>query len=709
MSRSILRIKLVALALVLALITTPLLSDLREVHAATKTYDWLDVELANNSEMYVGPFRLVARVTAGVTNIFMLKVYKEQELCTIFQVSSQQEEASGYVHAYCREGGPSVFKVILYGKDASSIQNGGFVKFDIKESIYSPEITLRLRPLTQTEFVFNQTSAVVDLSVGVYNEGSGTPPWARLTAACGKVEGAENATIELVATLPPVDNPTNFTIAPPKPRESANFTFEFSASANGRAYAKLVATIGLSYPTDFKKDEQLSTSTHEVWRYDPGRVLTSTVRFYIVVGDIYRDVGVPEVRIILNHSSLSIQPGDDVRFEFTLKNAGTGDAFNVSIWLSVQPPLPQVVLITPESKPFTGSMTTPLFVARLPKNAITRKIKFKVMFPEDVTILGTYFNVTISVEWQDKVGKYFSAKASRVIVVQEPERPAISINKQVSPTEVSVNGTVNVIITVSNEGGAPAKDVSVTDSFPEEYFELIHGKTSANVKTLEPGRSIKLSYKLRAKKEGTAMMPAAEVQYKERDAPQLKYSNTMIVRIVRPALSLEMMSAPPQRLIVGDPLELIFSVVNDGSGPARDIYIAIEIPPGIDLLEAEGPYVNQERTAEGGWKVTFEADSIDPGASVEFSMRMRVQRMGLFNLTLLNATFRGEAGEESYTIYGARALEVDFLAEVPQSRKILLTAALTGMIGAVAAAVFFAIRGVPTRYAARRGRLGLPR
>ncbi len=713
MSYLISRAKLVALALMFVLIVFPPLSSVVRVQAATKTYDWLEVQLGNNSEMYVGPFRLVAHISAGVVNLFVIEVYKEQELCSLFQASSQQEEVSGYVPAYCREGGPNAFKLVLYGSE-SSAEDGGWVKFDIKECIYSPEIKLLLRPLNVTELVFNQTSTVVDLSVSVYNDGSGTPAWARLTTAYGRVEGAENATIELVATMPPVDNPNNFTIAPPRPRDSVNFTFEFSASANGKAYAKLVATIGLSYPTDFRKDEQLSSSTHEVWRYDPGRIVTSTLRFYIVVGDIYRDVGVPEVRIILNHSSLSIQPGDDVKFEFTLKNTGTGDAYNVSIWLSIQPPLPQAVLITPEvpgltGKPFTGTMTTPLFVSHLPKNAITQKIKFKVMFPEDVAILGTYFNVTISVEWQDKVGKSFATKTSRAIVVKEPERPIISISKQASPTEVSINGTVNVIVTVANEGGAPARDVTVTDSFPEEYFELTRGKTSAVVKMLEPGRSITLSYKLRAKKEGTAMLPAAEVQYKERDAPQLKYSNTMIVRIVRPALGLELTSAPPQRLIVGDPLELIFTVVNEGSGPAKDIYIAVEIPPGIDLLEAEGPYVNQERTSEGGWKVTFEADSIDPGASVEFSMRMRVQKMGLFNLSLLNATFKGEAGEESYAIYGARALEIGFLAEVPTGRKVLLTAALTGMIGAVAAAAFFAIRGVPARYAARRGRLGLPR
>ncbi|MDK2464933.1 MAG: BatD family protein [Candidatus Korarchaeota archaeon] len=709
-----LRAKVPAALIVLALLVSiPASTVVIPASAATKTYDWLDIELANKSEMMVGPFRIVAHVSAGVVNIYMLEVWKEQELCGVFQASNQQEEVQGVIKAYCREGGPAVFEVHLYGTE-STTADGGKAKFDIKNSVYSPETKLRLHPVTPTQLVFNQTSTVVDLTVTVMNEGSGTPKWARLTTAYGRVEGTENATIELVATLPPVDNPTNFSIPPPKPREGANYTFEFSTSANGKAYAKLVATIGVSYSVDFKKDEQRSTSTHEVWIYDPGRVQSHTVRFYIVVGDIYRNVGVPEVRINLNHSSLTAQPGDQVSFEFTLKNAGTGDAFNVSIWLSVQPPLPQILVVSPEvpgltGKPFTGTMTTPMLVPRLPKNAVTQRIKFKVIFPEDITIMGSYFNTTILVEWQDKVGKNFQAKLSKVIVVSEPELPSISINKQASPSEVSVKGTINVIVKVVNEGGAPATDVTVTDSFPEEYFELVQGKTSASVKSLAPGKSMTLSYKLKAKKEGSATLPAAEVQYKERDVPQLKYSNTLIIRIVKPAVGLELITSPPTRMIVGDLAEMVFSVSNDGSGQARDIELILEIPPGIDLLESEGPVTTQERTEEGGWKVTFRADSIDPGASVEFGMRMRVQRMGAYNISLINASFKGEAGEQKYKIQGAEALEFSFLVEVPRSQRIIVTAALIGMVGAVAAASFFAVRGIPSRYASRRPRLGLPR
>ncbi len=702
-------------ALIVLTLFTPAqaFSPVMPVCAATKTYDWLDIELANNSEMMVGPFRIVAHVSAGVVNIYMLEIWKEQEVCGIFQASNQQEEVKGVVKAYCRGGGPAVFEIHLYGTESTTAE-GGKVKFDVKNSVYSPETRLTLHPVTPTQLVFNQTSTVVDLTVTVLNEGSGTPKWARLTTAHGRVEGSENATIELVATLPPVENPTNFSIPPPRPGEGSNYTFEFSASANGKAYAKLVATIGVSYPADFKKDEEHSTSTHEVWVYDPGRVESRSARFYIVVGDKYRDVGVPEVRINLNHSSLTVKPGDQVSFEFTLKNAGTGDAFNVSIWLSVQPPLPQILVVSPEvpgltGKPFTGSMTTPMLVPRLPKDAVTEKIKFKVIFPEDITIMGSYFNATILVEWQDKVGKNFQAKVSKVIIVSEPELPAISISKQASPSEVSVNGTVNVIVKVMNEGGAPATDVTVTDTFPEEYFELVQGKTSASVKNLAPGKSMTLSYKLKAKKEGSATLPAAEVQYKERDVPQLKYSNTLIVRIVKPAVGLELITSPPSRLIVGDLAEMVFSVSNDGSGQARDIKLTLEIPPGIDLLESEGPVTTQERTEEGGWRVTFRADSIDPGASVEFSMRMRVQRMGAYNISMINATFKGEAGEQEYKIGGADALEVSFLVEVPRSQKIIVTAALIGMVGAVAAASFFAARGMPSRYASRRPRLGLPR
>ncbi len=701
-----------AALIVVSMLALAPLQGIVQVSATSKTYDWLNIELGNRSEMMVGPFRLVGRISAGVTDIFMIEVWKGEDVCAVFQASNNQEEVQGAVKAYCGEG-PTVFEIHLYGTE-STTSDGGKIKFDIKDSVYSPEITLRLHPITPTDLRFNQTSTVVDLTVALRNEATGTPAWARITAAYGRVEGAENATIELVATLPPAENPTNFSVPPPKPGEEANYTFEFSASANGKAYAKLVATIGVSYPVDFKKDEQQSSSSREVWVYDPGRVLSHTVRFYISVGDIYRDVGVPEVRINLNHSALTVQPGDKVSFEFTLKNSGTGDAFNVSIWLSVQPPLPQILVVSPEvpgltGKPFTGSMTTPMLVPRLPKNAVTQKIKFKVVFPEDVDIMGSYFNTTILVEWQDKVGKNFNAKASRVIIVSEPEYPSISVSKKVSPSEVSVNGTVSVIVKVVNEGEAAATDVKITDSFPEEYFELVQGRTSASASTLAPGKSMTLSYKLRAKKEGSAMLPAAEVQYREREAPQLKYSNTLIVRIVKPSVGLELITSPPGRMIVGDLAEVVFSLANDGTGQAREVEIILEIPPGLDLLEAEGPVTTQERTEEGGWRVSFRADAVDPGASVDFSMRMRVQRMGAYNITLVNATFKGEAGEQKYRVEGAEALELSFLVEVPRSQKVIVTAALVGMVGAVAAASFFAVRGMPSRYATRRPRLGLPR
>ncbi len=668
--------------------------------AASKTYDWKDVVLENNSVMLIGPFSVYVTVSnppGGTTVLYTAKIKKGDVVCETAQVSSLLESDVKVVREGCG-GGNAAFTFKLYG-EASAAEGPTKIKFDILDAIYSPETKLDLSTSANRTLSTNETQLVVDVPISVTNVGWITPTEAHMAVGYGRVEGNESAHMSLVTTIPPVADPTNFTLQPPMPGLSRNYTYQFSLDAGGRAYAKFTLTFTLTYPADFEKDEQHSTATHEVWRYSPGREVTKTLTFDFVVGARYKNVGQPSMQLRLNHSQLVAQPGSSLSFTLNIENRGTGDAYNVSIYLGVEPEVPRIVLTSPDvpgltGEPFTGMMSRPLLIRKFPKNAYSPPIKFNVVFPEDVYLSDTVFTVTILVEWQNALGKWFNQTLTRQIVSQEPTHPSISVSKRVSADRIGVNGTVAVFVLVTNTGDAPATDVTITDSFPEEFFELVQGSASASIRTLPPGGNATVSYRLRALKEGVATLPPAQVDYYDRDVPHTEFSNGGYVTVVMPRVSLEVIQLPPSPMLVRETADLRFVLTNQGTGTARDVSITVIIPRGVDVIDAQGDgLLPLTRTEDLGWNVSYRIESIEPGSSVACGITVSPLAQGRYLINVTNATFWSPDGAARFDVEGASALQANFTAIVPYSFRVFASVAFAGMVAAVGVGVYLAARG----------------
>ncbi|CAO2829699.1 unnamed protein product [Amaranthus hypochondriacus] len=79
------------------------------------------------------------------------------------------------------------------------------------------------------------------------------------------------------------------------------------------------------------------------------------------------------------------------------------------------------------------------------------------------------------------------------------------------------SGAERVLVTIDiyNEGSAAAYDVSLSDdSWPEEAFDVIDGKTSNSWERLDVGALVSLSFELEAKVKGKFQGAPAVIKYR---------------------------------------------------------------------------------------------------------------------------------------------------------------------------------------------------
>lgn len=84
--------------------------------------------------------------------------------------------------------------------------------------------------------------------------------------------------------------------------------------------------------------------------------------------------------------------------------------------------------------------------------------------------------------------------------------------KEAYPAQTVVGSVVNIRIHVHNSSPDVLKDITVSDSLPENC-ELVEGSTSFTIDSLLPGESRILEYKVRFTKPGFYTLPEATISY----------------------------------------------------------------------------------------------------------------------------------------------------------------------------------------------------
>lgn len=188
---------------------------------------------------------------------------------------------------------------------------------------------------------------------------------------------------------------------------------------------------------------------------------------------------------------------------------------------------------------------------------------------------------------------------------------------RVAPAEVAVGQVFDSTITVTNISSVPFGAVQLVDHCGPTY-QLVsaepkpaaaeEGVTRWDLGRIEPGESKSVTLRSSASAVGSL-----------RNCLSLDYEAhaCVAVNVVQPKL--EIAVEAPAEVLQCDPINVRYTVVNRGTGVARNVTIQQALPEGLV-------------TAEGG-KKTVEAriDSLDPNAPKAFGVALRAQATGQFS------------------------------------------------------------------------------
>lgn len=187
---------------------------------------------------------------------------------------------------------------------------------------------------------------------------------------------------------------------------------------------------------------------------------------------------------------------------------------------------------------------------------------------------------------------------------------------RIAPAEVAVGQVFDSTISVTNISSVPFGEVALVDRCAATY-KLVSaepkpaaaeaGMTRWDLGRIEPGQT-----------KSIALRSSAEAVGSMRNCMSLEYEANACVAINVVQPKLEVTVEAPAEVLQCDPINVRYTVVNRGSGVARNVAIQQALPEG--LVTADG----------GGRAVQAKLDALDPNVPKVFSASLRAQATGQF-------------------------------------------------------------------------------
>ena len=630
-------------------------------------YDWKGLSMLNATRYELpGGFVLEAEITytMGVPFVRAI-VLKEGSPCTSYVFAAVEESAAGSVTLDTRKtmdvyegcklrSGKRVFTILIKGDETDL--NNGIIYFDILSSIYSPETKVNVTIDFPEKKEFDQPYAQFEVPVRITNVGPRDVDWVEIYSNWYRLdgEGSINLTSVVPMTSPPSGNEVNISLGGLAPGEHHDVTFVFNAGPGEGKYGNYTANFIVTYPTIFKYvgfDENRSV---KVFEYDPNATETYRGSVIATFGVLYKGhTGNPNVVLSVSKPTgdLKVDPGAPITFSFRVQNTGSDDAYNVTINAKVDPNLP--VEITKPSSIAGGHF--PIVVQKeMPPKAMTEAIEFRIVIPKDAE--GLVYRVNLTVGYFDIRGNYNQNFKLFTISVREFGTSKVYITKSISSTTIPVNGTIEVNVVVGNNGTAAATNLVIEDSYPENYFKLVSGKTKVSVSKLEPGSMATLSYKLRAVREGVTNFGPAKVTFVDPKAGQKTLLSTqrspVVITIVKPELSVRIEDIPQNVTVVNSLVGFSIYMINRGSGDAKDLTVELELSPGFYMVSPpsikKGEGVSCDQPAwepeEDRIRVQMKCSTLKPEGFAKLILTLKTQTVGKQWLRVKEISYKSSDG-----------------------------------------------------------------
>lgn len=154
--------------------------------------------------------------------------------------------------------------------------------------------------------------------------------------------------------------------------------------------------------------------------------------------------------------------------------------------------------------------------------------------------------------------------------------PTLRLAKN-APAETALCAPFEVVLTVANEGRVPLTQVRVTDEFPPG-LKAVNGDAvlAWDVGTLAPGMTQEHRFQVQPTSAGQHLNAARAVSA---EGGRAEASATTRVRV--PALAVD--CAAPERVLLGRPIEVCFTVRNTGDTNESKTVLRLPVPEGATV------------------------------------------------------------------------------------------------------------------------------
>lgn len=321
--------------------------------------------------------------------------------------------------------------------------------------------------------------------------------------------------------------------------------------------------------------------------------------------------------------------GEPVAYELIVRNTGTTPVFNVRVQDEL---LAKTKLISARPKP---DLSGDQMVWTAPSLEPGAELRYKV----EIQPSGEG-------ELYSRAMATFSSACSLQTRVIQP-RLALSLT---GPETVQIGEQAAFLIQVTNSGSGPATNVVLHDHLPAGLKHPQGSDIEADLGTLAPGESKKLTLKTSAIKGGRLVNEATAISENG-----LKANAQAAVFVAEPSLHLR--ATGPKRRVLDREAEFDIEVVNSGTAPVHNVLITDNLPVEMDFLGCSegGHHDAVHRT------VTWKLDSMKPGQRHGLSVKIVTRGVG----DVINrVTAQGDPGLETVAeaplhIEGAPALMLE--------------------------------------------------
>ncbi len=421
---------------------------------------------------------------------------------------------------------------------------------------------------------------------------------------------------------------------------------------------------------------------------------------YVSIGKPPEPYELPKIEISISPLP-QVKPGELITVTVNFRNNGNGSAYDTRIYAEANPP--ELKFIYGGSEYTALGYAKELYIfdqttyeeegVRLFPMAASVPWSFQVKAPQRIEGSSKTYTIIVRAEYYNNKGHFFQEERNVTLTVVKPGKPSLTIHKYISASMVSIGSQLTLTIEVENAGEGPAFNVEITDSFPPQ-FTLISGQVSKTVNELPKGEKISYSYTIQAMNEFSGSFPVAQVSYEDSEGlSNVVKSNAVSVKVVMASVSISRTESP-EEIEIDQIFDVTYTIVNEGTGTARDINVTINISRGLEIFDIDGP-------AEEfvGKRIGIFLDRLEPNQIVKVTLSLRGLLPGPQVVNITSMEYKSPDEALTFKIKGEN-LDFNVIVKTP----LLVRSMLILVVGLLVVIVEYAVLAATFKLSASKAR-----